>query len=358
MRNGERVRVLLVSPCFGAYGGIEAFVFAVAEAVRRDPRFEIRVCFKRTANFALQPELKAYCQGTHVEFCDRASRDLWSAIGWADVVHAQNASPDVAFAAKLLGKPLAVSVHNVLPDGPFHRRSSWRLAASLANARWYNSNFVWRSWEETGPKPGSSHVPPLSRLTDCQIPSDTRKGFVYLGRLVPGKGVDILVDAYHQTGLDAEEWPLTILGDGPLRVQLEALSSLAHRPGIRFAGFVDGAAKFKALASAKWLVVPSRWREPFGLVAVEARSLGVPCIVTRDGGLPEAAGRDALVCEPADVDSLREALGTAVGMSEAEYQQRSTRTRDDLANEIVSPSFYPDSYLRLCRPSPGPDDGR
>ena len=95
MRNGDRLRVLLVSPCFGAYGGIEAFVFAVADAIGRDPRFEVRVCFKRVANFSLQPALEQNCRAAHVQFCDRASRELFSAIGWADVVHAQNASPDV-----------------------------------------------------------------------------------------------------------------------------------------------------------------------------------------------------------------------------------------------------------------------
>jgi glycosyltransferase involved in cell wall biosynthesis len=38
-----------------------------------------------------------------------------------------------------------------------------------------------------------------------------------------------------------------------------------------------------------------RTREDFGLTAVEARNLGVPCIITRDGGLPEAGGKQALI---------------------------------------------------------------
>src|SRR5687767_9130626 len=107
------VRVLLVSPTFGAYGGMEAFVLAVAETLRRDIRFAVRVCFKRAHGFQLQPELTDACGDLRVEFCGRASGALLSAIAWADVVHAQNASPDVAAIAAILRRPLAVSVHNV-----------------------------------------------------------------------------------------------------------------------------------------------------------------------------------------------------------------------------------------------------
>ena len=42
----KQIKLLLVSPCFGSYGGIEAFVLAVADAVRREPDFIVRVCFK------------------------------------------------------------------------------------------------------------------------------------------------------------------------------------------------------------------------------------------------------------------------------------------------------------------------
>ena len=164
MRNGNRVRVLLVSPCFGAYGGVEAFVFAVADAVGRDPRFEVRVCFKRVAQFSLQPALEKYCQAAHVEFCDRASRDLWSAIGWADVVHAQNASPDVSMIAALLRKPLALTIHDFLPPTPWLRRLSWQASARAASARWYNSRSVWSTWEPHGDLAASARVPTVSRF--------------------------------------------------------------------------------------------------------------------------------------------------------------------------------------------------
>jgi glycosyltransferase involved in cell wall biosynthesis len=341
------IRVLLVSPTFGAYGGMEAFVLAVADALVADSRFEVRVCFKKATGFMLQSGFAEVCESLPIEFLDRGSRQLWSAIKWADVVHGQNASPDVAVMARLLGRPLALSIPNNLPSGPPARRLSWRIAAALATIRWYISEFVWNTWEPGRHRSASARVPTTSRLPTAFVAPAARRGFVFLGRLVAGKGADILIDAYVRTGLDPECWPLTILGDGPLRAGLEAHCVRHGIRGVRFAGFVHGDAKAQALARARWLVVPSHWQEPFGLVAHEARSVGVPCIVSADGGLPEAAGVDALVCKPADVDSLATALRQAAAMSDADYVERAGRSHADLEHELVAASFYLDAYCAL-----------
>jgi glycosyltransferase involved in cell wall biosynthesis len=348
IQTGTRpIRVLLVAPTFGAFGGIEAFVLAVADAVRRDPRFSLRVCFKRASGFTLQPGFAKIFDGIGLEFCARSSHALWSTVRWADVVHCQNASPDVAAFATLIGRPLVLTIHNGLPSGPALRRMMWRTAARAAAERWYNSRFVWNTWEPGGPRPGSAHVPTISRLPVARVDPAGRSGFVFLGRLVAGKGADVLIDAYLKTGLSPELWPLTIVGDGPQRDALERRGLRSGARGIRFAGFLDGDAKAKTLAAARWLVAPSHWSEPFGLTAIEARSVGVPCIVTEDGGLPEAAGRDALMCAPGDSDQLAALLRRAAGMPEDEYQARSDRTRSDLQREVVPMSFYADAYRRV-----------
>ncbi len=140
-------KVLIVSPCQGGYGGIEAFVLAVAAAVRREPDFEVRICLKRTKGAKLQPNLKAMLKGEDVILCDRADRDLVQAIRWADLVHLQNASPDVALLAKLFRKPLVLTIHNYMARELSAHRLLWRFAARIADERWYNSQFVWDTWE-------------------------------------------------------------------------------------------------------------------------------------------------------------------------------------------------------------------
>jgi len=348
MRNGNRVRVLLLSPCFGAYGGVEAFVFAVGAALRDDPRFDVRICFKRVANFSLQPALEAYCQAAgDVEFCDRASRELWSAIAWADVVHAQNASPDVALMTAIQRKPLALTIHDFLPPAPWARRLSWQASARAASARWYNSRSVWDTWEPNGAHPASARIPTVSRFELAASAPGPKRGFLFVGRLVDSKGADVLLDAYQQAALDPALWPLTIVGDGPMRAALEQRAQRSALQGVRFAGFVDDETKAELLASAKWLVTPSHAHEGLGLVVLEARHAGVPCIITRHGGLPEAGGRDAIVCDPRDVPGLAAALRAAASMPDGEYQQRSHRTREDLGSELVPLAFYPEAYLRL-----------
>ena len=300
----KRIKLLLVSPCQGAYGGIEAFVLAVAAAVRSEPDFEVRVIFKKTKHFARQPSLKAMLTGEPVEFCERADKDLAGASRWADVVHLQNASPDVVALAKLFRKRLVLTIHNYMTREWNAHRLLWRVSARLADARWYNSNFVWKTWEGDRKRPGSRKVATTSKLPEGWTPPEVRAGFAFVGRWIANKGIETLLDAYAQADLDREKWPLVLMGDGPLRSLVEFAIQKRDVTGVRVLGFVDEETKAEQMKKARWVVVPPNTREDFGLTAIEARHLGVPCIITRDGGLPEAGGRQALVCEPGDVAGM------------------------------------------------------
>lgn len=341
------IKLLLVSPCLGAYGGIEAFVMAVADAVRREPDFEVRVVFKKTKYFAKQPSLKKMLQGEAVDFCERADRDLATAVRWADIIHLQNASPDVVLLAKIFRKRLVLTIHNYMPRQWNAHRLLWRLSARLADARWYNSQFVWNTWEGDRKKPGSRKVATTSKLPEGWTLPEKRVGFAFIGRWIANKGIDTLVDAYALAELDHQKWPLVLMGDGPLRSLIEYAIQKRALSGIRVLGFVDEETKAQQMRNARWVVVPPNTREDFGLTAIEARHLGVPCIITRDGGLPEAGGRQALVCEPADPVGLARLLEEAALMSEAEYTTRAQRTREELTSELEPMEFYPRAYRRL-----------
>jgi glycosyltransferase involved in cell wall biosynthesis len=348
----KRIKLLLVSPCQGAYGGIEAFVLAVAAAVRSEPDFEVRVCFKKTKYFSRQPSLKAMLQGEPVEFCDRADKDLAGAIRWADVVHLQNASPDVVALAKLFRKRLVLTIHNYMSREWSAHRLLWRVSARFADARWYNSRFVWETWEGNRKRPGSRKVATTSKLPEGWTPPEERTGFAFIGRWIANKGIETLLDAYTQAQLDREKWPLVLMGDGPLRSLVEYAIQKRGVSGVRVLGFVDEATKAEEMKKARWVVVPPNTREDFGLTAIEARHLGVPCIITRDGGLPEAGGRQALICEPGDVVGLAKLLEQAAQMSQPEYAERAERTRQELATELEPMDFYARAYRRILRGEP------
>ena len=339
-------KVLIVSPCQGGYGGIEAFVLAVAAAVRGEPDFELRICLKRIEGAKLQPNLKAMLKGEDVILCDRADRDLVEAIRWADLVHLQDAMLDVALLTKFFRKPLGITLHNPMAtelSGLFSR-----VAARITDERWYCSQFVWDSWELHRKRAGSRKVPTVSKLPEGWIAPDERRGFVFIGRWIANKGIDTLVDAYALAQLDPEKWPLVLMGEGPLQSLVEYAIQKRGIKGIEVLGFVDEITKAERIKNARWIVVPPNTNEGFGLAAVEARNLGVPCIITRDGGLPEAAGRQALVCEPNEPRALAQLLQQAAAMSETEYAERATRTREALATELEPMEFYARAYRRLA----------
>jgi glycosyltransferase involved in cell wall biosynthesis len=130
---------------------------------------------------------------------------------------------------------------------------------------------------------------------------------LYVGRLVPEKGVEELVrawDANRPAGLR-----LCIIGDGPLRPRLDAFVP----PGVELVGSLPPAAVRRRMLSARALVFPSRWFEPFGLVVVEAMAAGLPVIASGLGGSAELLGdRTDELLNPSDPASWRESFGRLV----------------------------------------------
>jgi glycosyltransferase involved in cell wall biosynthesis len=323
-------------------------MLAVADAVRREPDFAVRICFKKVKRFSVRPSLVVMLRDHPVTFVDRAGRQLANAVRWADVVHLQNASPDVVFLAKLFRKPIVLTIHNYMPRNWTAHHLLWRISSRMAEARWYNSNFVWKTWEGDHPRRGSRKVPTTSRLPEGWTPPNERRGFVFVGRWIANKGIETLIDAYAQADIDRQAWPLTLIGDGPLRASIEARVKGNGLAGvIQMPGFVDDAAKAQFMKNARWIVVPPHTNEDLGLTALEGRNLGVPCIITRDGGLPEAGGSQALICEPQEPAELARLLEQAARMSVDEYLVRAEKTKSELAGEMVPLSFYPESYRRV-----------
>ncbi|MCA9522507.1 MAG: glycosyltransferase family 4 protein, partial [Myxococcales bacterium] len=120
----------------------------------------------------------------------------------------------------------------------------------------------------------------------------------FLGRLVPLKGVDQLLEA--AAGLTGVE--LRIGGEGPERRGLEALAR-ARSVSVRFEGTIPASRRWEWLQELDALVVPSV-RGPLGLVegaprvVLEAMSAGVPLIASSVGGIPEIAAGAALLVPP------------------------------------------------------------
>jgi glycogen synthase len=142
------------------------------------------------------------------------------------------------------------------------------------------------------------------------LPDVPRTGeLLFLGRLVSDKGVDVLLDALGLLAGRGARPGLTVVGDGPERPTLE---SQAHRLGIgeqvRFLGSRHGEDVVRLLNAHRILVVPSRYDEPFGIVALEGIACGCLVIGSRGGGLKEAIGPCGLTFDNGDAAGLASLL--------------------------------------------------
>jgi glycosyltransferase involved in cell wall biosynthesis len=124
--------------------------------------------------------------------------------------------------------------------------------------------------------------------------------FLYLGRLSPEKGLDVLLPAWGD--VDA---PLLIAGDGPDRDRLEG-SAPDH---VRFLGPISPARAEEVMQGARALILPSTCYEGAPRSIAEAYAAGVPVIASRLGGLPEFVpeGTSGVLVPPGDPRALREA---------------------------------------------------
>jgi glycogen(starch) synthase len=127
----------------------------------------------------------------------------------------------------------------------------------------------------------------------------TRDGdLIFVGRLVRDKGIDILIYALSLLRERNFRPKLTIVGNGPELTELQRTVDRFQLAGqVAFVGWQTGKALVELLNRHRVIVVPSRWQEPFGLVALEGVACGCRAIVAESGGLLEAAGPLAVVFE-------------------------------------------------------------
>ena len=144
---------------------------------------------------------------------------------------------------------------------------------------------------------------------------------IFVGQVSRAKGVDLLLSAWK--ALNPTGYHLLIVGDGPERESIER--SASARDDIVWLGRLSRTETLKHMAESRFLVLPSRWDEPFGMVVVEALSLGTPAIVPSHSAFAEDVGKspENLVFSVGNVDSLVAALHRGLTLSEEEWVQYS-----------------------------------
>lgn len=128
---------------------------------------------------------------------------------------------------------------------------------------------------------------------------------VFVGRLVSDKGADLAIAAVARLRAEGHDVSLAIAGQGPDEASLRAqVVDLGLSGYVNFLGSVRGAALRDLLQTRRVLMVPSRWREPFGLVALEGLACGCRVVASDGGGLVEAVGEFGQIFLRGNLDEL------------------------------------------------------
>jgi glycosyltransferase involved in cell wall biosynthesis len=172
----------------------------------------------------------------------------------------------------------------------------------------------------------------LLRHASAPIPSAPR--IVCVGRLHEDKGQLLLIEAVRQLRSEGLACELVLVGDGPLRAQIQArIAHLRLEEYIRLAGSVSSAELFRHMQAARAVVVPS-FAENLPSVIMEAFALGRPVIATSIGGIPELV--EPGVCGwlvPASsveglANAIREVLDTRIETLERMGREGARRVSD------------------------------
>lgn len=173
------------------------------------------------------------------------------------------------------------------------------------------SHFLKDRMVDMGYPAGSIHVLHLFApgvKTEAPPPQDATPHMVFLGRIVPQKGLLWLLRAL---ALVKTPIHLDIAGTGYQQAEAERLAqqlNLGDRT--TFHGWVSPERVNELIAAARGVVFPSLWHEPGGTVAFEAMAHSRPVIMSRVGGMPEVVRQEVngLMVNPNDVEGLAAAI--------------------------------------------------
>jgi glycosyltransferase involved in cell wall biosynthesis len=274
---------------------------------------------------------------------------LIKVLGWCDLVFQNNISLRSLIPAVLMRRRVIV-VHQTwlreqgraLSQAPTHRRTGdrrsleegigWNNRIKRALLPYVANVAISAAIRDDINVPARIIGNPYDDKAVRLIPNIARdKGLVFVGRLVSDKGVDLLLEAMKILRTSEEnvqrptsnvqrpmakgehnvdlQFDLTVVGSGP---EEEKLRRLARELGldrqVTFVGQKSGDELARILNQHRVLVVPSRWAEPFGIVALEGIACGCVVVGSRGGGLPEAIGPCGLTFENGNARELADCL--------------------------------------------------
>ena len=287
-------------------------------------------------------------------------RDAWwfraSHVFVSDHATVMRNAPALAL-LRLTGRRVIVRLGNAPEPGRFYRWV-WRVGInpfvdlfvcnSAYTERELAAHGIVRSKRMTIP-----HTPPTRAVADGAGDARDCRRLIYVGQIIPEKGVDLLLDAAGLLVARGRDVRLDIVGriDGWVppahRGYRERLMARADCPDlkgrVRFLGFREDVPQLLAAAAIHCCPSRKEQREAFGIVVIEAKQAGIPSVVMPSGALADliAHGEDGWVCREESADALAEGI---------EYFLNPEQLRHGMASAQASAAtFSRDRFQRAWR---------
>jgi glycogen(starch) synthase len=227
-------------------------------------------------------------------------RRLLELYQWCDLVLQQTQTLRTCWPLLLIRKPWVV-IHNDWRDG-----SGLRFWLGQQMPRFAKNIAVSQALADRLPVPATVILNAYrSEIFRPPVGDNRSKDLVFVGRLIRGKGIRVLIDAVRELKRRGIHRKLTIVGTGPDGAEFKCA---AEGLEITFAGVKRDRELSELIAEHKIMVVPSLEFEPFGIVALEGLACGCLVVASAHGGLPEAVGPHGVLFEPGNAVALADAI--------------------------------------------------
>jgi glycosyltransferase involved in cell wall biosynthesis len=204
-------------------------------------------------------------------------------------------------------KPVVVAHHTWLTRA--NGRRSWQDYLKLAVLPMCHNISISKAVAETLPVKSVVIGNPFQTGEFMGLRDSPRtRDIVFMGRLVSDKGCDLLLLALSLLKGEGVCPTVSIIGDG---AELPALKCMVDELGLSHQVVFLGAVREgrgREVARHRIMVIPSRWAEPFGVVALEGLAAGCVIAASSGGGLPEAVGPCGVLFPNGDVEAMASAL--------------------------------------------------
>lgn len=321
------MRILITSYAFTpSIGGVETVTRLMAGAFTKMGH-EVKIITHTRSESTSPDEFHTIRKPSHIQLVKVAK--------WADIVWQNGIALSYLWVPILLRKPRVVTLAGAIYFSLPHKTFKQRIKAFVLRFCHVMaiSPYVLQGMSIKADIVGNPFENPN---LESDVTLSKTKDFVFVGRLVSDKGADLLVYALKCLRSKGKHVTCSFIGDGPEREKLEAeVITAGLSDSVKFKGYLKGTELYNEISRHKVMIVPSRWDEPFGVVALEGIACGCVVIGSEGGGLPLAIGDSGFTFPNNDLKQLVYCMETVIG-NEDLHRSLTSNSKDHLAKFDIS----------------------